>query len=79
MCATDTKQAMTDIKNGSDAGKYVKSSYDAKCVSAVTRGLAAGHAIGMTGTPFIYLSSGEAIPGYQPAASVITKLKAANR
>jgi thiol:disulfide interchange protein DsbC len=80
MCATDIKQAMTDIKAGTDDGKYVsQSGYDPKCVSTVTRGLAAGAAIGMSGTPFIYLSSGEAIPGYQPAASIITKLKAVNR
>jgi thiol:disulfide interchange protein DsbC len=80
MCAKDVKQAMTDIKAGTDAGKYVSNDgYDAKCVSTVTRGLAAGSAIGMSGTPFIYLSSGEAIPGYQPAASIITKLKAANK
>jgi thiol:disulfide interchange protein DsbC len=76
MCADDKQKAITELKSGIDAGKYVKEQYNEQCVESVKQGLAAGEAIGITGTPFIYLSTGISIRGYQPSAAIIEKFKA---
>ena len=65
MCANDTKLAIDSMKKGYAGYTYLKESYPDACVEEVFNGLRAGHEIGLSGTPFIYLSNGIAIPGYQ--------------
>lgn len=71
MCATDKKSAITALKAKTAGNTYVQASYDPKCVELVANGLKAGAEIGLTGTPFLYLSNGISIPGYQPAEQII--------
>jgi thiol:disulfide interchange protein DsbC len=73
-CATDTALAMTEVKGGTDAGKYVKASYDKACEDKVRDGIRFGKSIGFGGTPFLHLDNGDVIPGYQPAASLIQRM-----
>jgi len=75
MCADDRQKAITDIKTGVDAGKYVKQHYNEQCVESVKQGISAGNAIGLTGTPFLYLSTGTSIPGYQNFSAIIKEFK----
>jgi thiol:disulfide interchange protein DsbC len=72
MCADDKLEAMTKIKDGSHGGTFVKESYDDECVAKVAKGKELGMKVGLSGTPFLYLSTGEVIPGYQPVANVIS-------
>ena len=67
MCAADKKVAMTEIKDGASYGKYIKANYGEQCTQNVINGIEAGAQIGLSGTPFIYLSNGVTIPGYQSA------------
>lgn len=75
MCADDRLEALTKIKNGTDNNKYVQESYDPKCVNYVKVGKDLGQKIGLSGTPFLYLSTGETVPGYNQAQSVIARFK----
>jgi len=58
-CADDPKQAMTDAKNG----KKVESE---QCPSPVKVQYQIGRQLGVTGTPALFLESGEMLPGYVP-------------
>jgi len=58
-CAKDRQQAMTDAKNGRD----VKSE---DCKSPVQAQYELGRRIGVSGTPALFLESGEMLPGYVP-------------
>lgn len=58
-CANDPKQAMTDAKNG----KKVESE---QCSSPVKAQYQIGRQLGVTGTPALFLESGEMLPGYVP-------------
>ncbi|MGI9302435.1 MAG: DsbC family protein [Gammaproteobacteria bacterium] len=73
-CAKDSAGAMTRAKNGEDV--------EAKtCENPVKDHMALGDELGVTGTPAIYLESGDLIPGYRPAkelASALDRLAAAN-
>ncbi|NOQ93733.1 MAG: bifunctional protein-disulfide isomerase/oxidoreductase DsbC [Methylophaga sp.] len=58
-CATDRKQAMTDAKNGQNV--------DSKsCNSPVSAHYKVGRQLGVSGTPALFLESGELLPGYVP-------------
>lgn len=70
MCAKDKQTAIAELKSGIAGDKYKKDVYDAKCVEYIAKGLAAGAKIGLSGTPFIYLSNGVSIPGYQGADNI---------
>ncbi len=59
-CADDRNQAMTDAK----AGKPVE---PRKCDNPVADHYALGGAMGVRGTPAIFLEDGEMLPGYVPA------------
>ncbi|WP_371373074.1 DsbC family protein [Thalassotalea aquiviva] len=69
-CADDRQEALTFIKSGGDESKYSQENYPNTCTDAIKRGYDAGREIGLTGTPFLYLSNGISIPGYQPAGDV---------
>jgi len=58
-CAEDRQQAMTDAKNG----KTVNSE---QCESPIKDQYQTGRRLGVTGTPALFLDSGEMLPGYIP-------------
>lgn len=58
-CSDDRQQAMTDAKNG----KAVNSK---SCDTPVKAHYELGRQIGVTGTPALFLESGELLPGYVP-------------
>ena len=58
-CAKDRAQAMTDAKNG----KALKSE---NCKNPVRAQYELGQRLGVTGTPALFLESGEILPGYVP-------------
>lgn len=73
VCAENPQQAMTDFKSGTAGSKYNAVGNEQKCHDIVAAGYAAGQEVGLTGTPFIYLSNGQTIPGYNPADQVISR------
>ena len=76
LCSDNPQEALNAYKN-QDAS--VISELDlidgSACHDTVAAGYNAGQEIGVSGTPFIYLSNGDAIPGYNPAESIISRLK----
>jgi thiol:disulfide interchange protein DsbC len=77
-CAEDKQQALTDIKNGVAGDKYNTEAYKegmTSCNKKVEVGYTIGQTVGFSGTPFIYLSNGNAIPGYNPAPQIIKNLQ----
>jgi thiol:disulfide interchange protein DsbC len=60
-CASDRSEAMTLAK----AGQEIEMK---DCDNPVDREYALGEALGVTGTPAIFLENGDLIPGYVPAA-----------
>lgn len=63
-CADDRKQAMTDSKSGSSI--KVNS-----CDNPIKDHFEAGRRLGVTGTPALFLESGELLPGYIPPMRLI--------
>lgn len=67
-CAEDRLQAMTDAKqkifDDLPAG-------DCEAAAIVDRGYTVGNRVGVTGTPALFLESGEKIEGYRPYAELI--------
>ncbi|WP_068547508.1 DsbC family protein [Thalassotalea crassostreae] len=74
MCAADRNKAMQEIKDGISYGKYIKANYGERCTQTVVNGRTAGSNIGFSGTPFIYLSTGDSIPGYKSADAILRLL-----
>lgn len=62
-CSANRREAMDRMVDG----KKVEA---AKCDNPVTRQLATGQSIGVSGTPAIVLADGQMLPGYQPAAQL---------
>jgi thiol:disulfide interchange protein DsbC len=60
LCASDRNTAMTRAK----AGEEIEMK---ECDNPVDREMALGQEVGVTGTPAIFLESGDLIPGYVPA------------
>lgn len=58
-CAKDRKQALTDAKNGKEVDSE-------SCNSPVKAQYELGRRLGVTGTPALFLESGEMLPGYVP-------------
>jgi len=58
-CAEDRKQAMTDAKNGQSVEAE-------SCNSPVKEHYQIGRRLGVSGTPALFLDSGEMLPGYIP-------------
>ena len=63
-CADDRKQAMTDSKSGSSI--KVNS-----CDNPIKDHFEAGRRLGVTGTPALFLESGQLLPGYIPPMRLI--------
>ncbi|MFQ5658948.1 MAG: DsbC family protein [Gammaproteobacteria bacterium] len=62
-CAADRNKALTDAK----LGKKVKSK---QCNNPVAHQFALGQAMGVRGTPAIYLENGRELPGYMPPKAI---------
>ena len=58
-CADDKQQAMTDSKLGVSIAANT-------CENPVQKHFEAGRRLGVTGTPALFLESGELLPGYVP-------------
>jgi len=58
-CSDDRQQAMTDAKNGKEVNSK-------SCDTPVKAHYELGRQIGVTGTPALFLESGELLPGYVP-------------
>ena len=58
-CADDRKQAMTDSKSGASIEVN-------KCDNPIKDHFEAGRRLGVTGTPALFLESGQLLPGYIP-------------
>ena len=68
-CAPNRADALTRAKNGED----IKSP---NCpADIIARDYELGHKVGVEGTPAIFLSSGEMLPGYAPPATLAKYLK----
>jgi thiol:disulfide interchange protein DsbC len=67
-CAEDRKQALTDAKNG-------KQVIPKECDNPVEAQYKLGKALGIRGTPAIFLEDGEEIPGYMPPAELLKYVK----
>lgn len=78
-CAKDRNKAMTFAKGGAklDQLKGLTQVKDPEgCQKAVDSHLAKAREIGITGTPTLFMESGQVIPGYVPAERLIQMLKA---
>jgi thiol:disulfide interchange protein DsbC len=62
-CADDRQEALTTAKNGEPIA--MKS-----CANPVDEHMALGEKLGVRGTPFVVLESGDTQPGYAPAAQM---------
>jgi thiol:disulfide interchange protein DsbC len=67
-CAEDRNAALTQAK----AGNKIE---EKKCENPVAQEYALGQALGVTGTPAIFLENGELVPGYVPAERMASMLK----
>ena len=66
-CAKDRRQAMTDAKSNQSFKKE-------QCNSPVAKQYELGRALGVSGTPAIYLESGKMLPGYLPPKEILKQL-----
>ena len=66
-CAKDRKQAIGIAKSG---GKLEMKS----CTNPVDEHVRLGHAVGVEGTPTIVMDDGRVLPGYAPAAELLSAL-----
>ncbi len=67
-CAKDRQTAMTDAK----ARRKIE---EATCNNPIESQYQLGQKIGITGTPALFLSNGELVPGYLPAKKLISILE----
>jgi thiol:disulfide interchange protein DsbC len=67
-CADKRNDAMTRAKAGEDVEQK-------ECENPVAQQYALGQALGVTGTPAIFLESGDMVPGYVPAERMAAILK----
>ncbi len=66
-CADNRQQAITKLKSG-------QSIPNETCANPVERQFEIGRKVGVTGTPAIVTADGTLIPGYRPAADLVTAL-----
>lgn len=69
-CSSDRKAALTKAKKGEEIEMK-------ECENPVKKHMELGQQLGVTGTPAIFLSSGELVPGYVPPARLLTALNQA--
>ena len=68
-CASDRKQALSELKSGQEISKKASKEEKAKtqCEKLVEEQFQLGLKMGVSGTPALFLADGKAIPGYRPA------------
>ncbi len=66
-CADNPQDAMTNAKAG---GAITPAS----CANPIEMHVALAEQVGLRGTPLIYLDSGEVIPGYRDAGTIVTMI-----
>ena len=71
-CNDDPQAAMTTAKAG---GRVPPSS----CVNPMEQHVALAQQVGLRGTPLIYLDSGERIPGYRDAATIVNMVNSSEK
>lgn len=79
MCADNKQSAFNDMLDGTEGAKYDRFGAEKRCHDIVEKGYDAGQKIGIQGTPFLYLSTGEIIPGYNVSTAVIEKFRNATQ
>ncbi len=67
-CADDKAKAMTDAKEGNKLA-------DKTCDNPVAQQFQLGQALGVQGTPAMYLEDGTSLPGYVPAKQLAEAIK----
>lgn len=67
-CAKDRRKALTSAKHG----EFVK---PAECKNPVAKQYALGQAMGVRGTPAIYLENGKELPGYMPPDELLDVIR----
>lgn len=72
MCAENKVDAMDKMKTETDSGMFVQASYAKECVDKVLKGKALGTDLDISGTPFLYLSTGRVVGGYVPPEQLLT-------
>ena len=68
-CSDNRQEAMTQAKAGKDIAQK-------ECANPVKEEMELGQAVGVNGTPALFLEDGEMLPGYVPAARLSALLKA---
>ncbi len=63
-CASDPHAAMTEAKAG-------RSIPPASCPNPIGEHVDVAKAVGLRGTPLIYLDDGTMVPGYRPATELV--------
>ncbi|MCH8502544.1 MAG: DsbC family protein [Aliidiomarina sp.] len=77
MCADDKAAAMHAFKTGTNVDDFNTVTVTDTCREHVANGFDLGQEIGISGTPFIVLSQGGILPGYNPAERIIARLRSA--
>ncbi|MCK5649215.1 MAG: thioredoxin fold domain-containing protein, partial [Gammaproteobacteria bacterium] len=70
-CADDPAKAMGDAKEGKAIAKK-------DCNDPVAQQFQLGQALGVEGTPAMFLEDGTSLPGYMPAKRLAARLNAVN-
>jgi thiol:disulfide interchange protein DsbC len=81
-CAKDRNKAMTFAKGGAklDQLQGLEQVKNTKpCTDAISKQLTVAREAGVTGTPSMFMESGQIIPGYVPADRLIKMLKDAKQ
>ena len=73
-CSADRKQSMTELKTGkaitASIAKGANGKPEPSCAKLVDDQYQLGVSLGVSGTPAMFLSNGQSIPGYRPAAQL---------
>lgn len=77
MCADDKAAAMHAFKTDTNVADFSNVTVTDSCRAQVANGFELGQEIGISGTPFIVMSRGGVVPGYNPAERIIARMRSA--
>lgn len=77
MCADDKAAAMHAFKTNTNVAEFSDVTVTDSCRAHVANGFELGQEIGISGTPFIVMSRGGVVPGYNPAERIIARMRSA--
>ncbi|MCL4409776.1 DsbC family protein [Aliidiomarina haloalkalitolerans] len=75
MCADDKAAAMHAFKTRTNVAAFEDVEVTSACREQVANGFNLGQEIGISGTPFIVMSTGGVLPGYNPADRIIARMR----